>query len=314
MLDHLERNSETILVRGALAGNGPLPGEDGDMDNQPNRTRSDASKGARTLALLGAIALVALSAACVSSGKYETALQERDQVAEQSRALQAESKKEKEALEAEKAALETDRANLQGDIEALDTEKARLEEQIQQLNSEMGSLGMELDKQKAETVKQQQEAARLESTYNGLVANLKSELAEGQIEIRQMRDGLSVDVAQEILFASGSAKLDKAGQDVLLKVSEQLNKTPYEIFVTGHTDNVKIGPGLIERYPSNWELAAARAASVVRLFEGSGLDVNRLRAVSFGEHHPRDTNDTQEGRKRNRRIEIRLRPVAPEEG
>ncbi len=283
------------------------------MNSQPNMTRSAASIGGRTL-VLGAIALVALSAACVSSGKYETALQERDQVAEQSRALQEESKKEREILKAEKVALEADRANLQGDIEALDAEKARLGEQIQQLNSEMGTLGMELDKQKAETVRQSQEAARLKSTYDGLVANLKNELAEGQIEIRQMRDGLSVDVAQEILFASGSAKIDKTGQDVLLRVSAQLNKTPYEIIVGGHTDNVPIGPGLTDRYPSNWELAAARAASVVRLFEGSGIDVKRLRAVSFSEHHPRDTNDTEEGRKRNRRIEIRLRPVVPDEG
>ena len=290
---------------------------DNRMDSQPNMTRSDASpdaSGGAWIQALGAIALVALLAACVSSGKYETALQERDQVAEQSRALQEESKKEKEALKVEKTALEADRMNLQGDIEALDTEKARLEEQIQQLNSEMGNLGMELDSQKAETVKQQQEAARLKSTYNGLVANLKSELAEGQIEIRQMRDGLSVDVAQEILFASGSATIDKTGQEVLVRVSEQLNKTPYEIIVGGHTDNVKIGPGLIDRYPSNWELAAARAASVVRLFERSGIAVTRLRAVSFSEYHPRDTNDTKEGRERNRRIEIRLRPVVPEEG
>ena len=286
------------------------------MDSQPNRTRSDASpdaSGGAWIQALGAIALVILLAACVSSGKYETALQERDQVAEQSRALQEESRKEKEALEAEKAALEADKATLRSDIGALDTEKARLEEQIQQLNSEMGNLGTELDRQKAETVKQKQEAARIKSTYDGLVANLKSELAEGQIEIRQMRDGLSVDVAQEILFASGSAKLDKTGQEVLVRVAEQLNKTPYEVFVTGHSDNVKIGPGLIDRYPSNWELAAARAASVVRLFEGAGLDVKRLRAVSFGEYHPRDTNDTKEGRERNRRIEIRLRPVVPEE-
>jgi chemotaxis protein MotB len=185
--------------------------------------------------------------------------------------------------------------------------------EIGQLEGEMQNLGGELDQQKAELVEQRQESARLKSTYDGLMSNLKNELASGQIEIRQLRDGLSVDVAQEILFASGSAKLDKSGREVLLRVSEQLKKTQYEIVVGGHTDNVKIGPGLIDHYPSNWELAAARASSVVRLFEGSGIDAKRLRAVSFGEFHPRDSNESREGRERNRRIEIRLRPVVPEE-
>jgi chemotaxis protein MotB len=242
----------------------------------------------------------------VSSGKYEIALQERDELAEQKQIEQERYRREKEALDAELA-------NQRAEIAALGAEKGRMKGEIGQLEGEMQNLGGELDRQKAELVEQQQKAARLKSTYDGLMSNLKNELASGQIEIRQLRDGLSVDVAQEILFASGSAKLDQSGREVLLRVSEQLKKTQYEIVVGGHTDNVKIGPGLVERYPSNWELAAARASSVVRLFEDSGIDVKRLRAVSFGEYHPRDTNETREGRERNRRIEIRLRPVVPEE-
>ena len=266
---------------------------------------SKATKAGRVLTFV-AIACILLTAACVSSGTYDVALQERDELAEQKRIEQEQCRREKEALEAELA-------NQRAEIAALGAEKGRMKGEIGQLEGEMQDLGGELDRQKAELVAQQQKAARLKSTYDGLMSNLKNELASGQIEIRQLRDGLSVDVAQEILFASGSAKLDKTGQEVLLRVSEQLKKTQYEIVVGGHTDNVKIGPGLVERYPSNWELAAARASAVVRLFEDSGIDVKRLRAVSFGEYHPRDTNETREGRERNRRIEIRLRPVVPEE-
>ena len=267
--------------------------------------QSGASNRARVLTF-GAITLILLTAACVSSGKYETALNERDELAEQKRAQREEFNREKEVLKAEQA-------NLEGDIASLDAEKARLEGQIEQREAEMKELGMELDREKAEVLEQKQGAARLKSTYDGLVSNLENELASGQIEIRQLRDGLSVDVAQEILFASGSANIDKEGQEVLLRVSEQLQKTPYDIIVGGHTDNVQIGPGLTDRYVTNWELAAARASSVVRLFEGAGIGVKRLRAVSFGEHHPRDSNETREGRARNRRIEIRLRPVVTEE-
>jgi len=259
----------------------------------------------KTLAF-GALLCVLLTAACVSSGKYELALQERDDVGEDLRIEQEQCRREKEALQAE---LVDQRA----EIGSLNAETDRMQEQIGQLEGEMSDLGGELDRKRAELLQQRQEADRLRSTYDGLVSNLKNELASGQIEIRQLRDGLSVDVAQEILFASGSAKLDRPGQEVLRKVSEQLKKTQYEIVVGGHTDNLKIGPGLVDRYPSNWELAGARAASVVRLFEGGGIDEKRLRAVSFGQYDRRDSNATSEGRARNRRIEIRLRPVVPDE-
>ena len=75
-----------------------------------------------------------------------------------------------------------------------------------------------------------------------------------------------------------------------------------------HTDNIAVGPRLKQRYPTNWELAGARAASVVRLLSESGVANDRLSAVSFGPFYPVESNDTSAGRARNRRIEIRLLP------
>jgi chemotaxis protein MotB len=96
---------------------------------------------------------------------------------------------------------------------------------------------------------------------------------------------------------------------VLTKVSTELAKTPHRVEVLGHTDDVPISSRLKNTYPTNWELAGARAASVVRLFEENGLPGDRLSAVSRGEFDPRASNEDAEGRARNRRIEIRLIPT-----
>ena len=122
-----------------------------------------------------------------------------------------------------------------------------------------------------------------------------------------------MSVAQDILFDSGSAEVDKSGTEILGRVAVQLKKSSHQILVIGHTDNKPIGSALVKRYPTNWELAGARAASVVRLFAHSGLPTKRLYAVSVADVQPVASDATPEGRARNRRIEIRLRPVTVEE-
>ncbi len=244
-------------------------------------------------ALLGAGLM--LSNGCVSSGQYKTLEQERDALAGKNQTLQA----------------DVDAANKRGDAltqekTALASEKAALEQRLAELDAQQKTLGSQLQQR-------EEEAGHLKATYDGLVANLKKELEAGQIQVQQMRDGLSVNVAQEILFASGSAALDKGGREVLQRVSEQLKQTNYQIVVTGHTDNKPIGKGLETRYPTNWELSGARAASVVRLFAETGIPSARLAAVGMAETRPAAPNDTPEGRAKNRRIEIRLRPVAVED-
>ena len=93
------------------------------------------------------------------------------------------------------------------------------------------------------------------------------------------------------------------------KVGKQLADVPYQTIVAGFTDNAPISSNLAKTFPSNWDLAAARATQVVRILQGSGVVSDRLVAVSFGENEPVAANDTKEGRQQNRRIEIRLRPI-----
>jgi len=244
---------------------------------------------AATVVMLGAG--VVLVNGCVSSGKYTSVEQDRDLLSTSNENL----KKEMEALNQKSEALAQERT-------ALAAEKADLEGRLAQVETREQALGMKLQES-------EEESRKLKGTYDGLLSTLQKELKAGQIQVKQLRDGLSVNVAQEILFDSGSAALDGNGREVLKRVAVQLKKSNYQIVVTGHTDNKPIGAGLVKRYPTNWELAAARAASVVRLFADSGLNATRLLVASVADTQPVAANNTPENRAKNRRIEIRLRPV-----
>ncbi len=137
---------------------------------------------------------------------------------------------------------------------------------------------------------------------------LREEVVAGQILVSEVRDGIEVDVSNQLLFASGSANLSEKGRDVLLRLAKQLREGNETIAVEGHTDNVMIGAALESQYPSNWELAGARAARVVRRLSAEGVDPTRLRAVSRGPFAPDASNDTEKGRSQNRRTQILLRP------
>lgn len=158
---------------------------------------------------------------------------------------------------------------------------------------------------------QDEEIRILRDTQAGLEVELKTLILAGLVKIALLRDGLHVMLAEEILFPTGSADLNAQGREVLGNLIDDLQEFPYQIAILGYTDSLPIGASLRGRYPSNWELAGARAGSVVRLFEHGGIRSEQLVLVSFGSNRPFAPNDTPEGRKQNRRIELRLRPVTP---
>ncbi|MEM7411984.1 MAG: OmpA family protein [Myxococcota bacterium] len=154
------------------------------------------------------------------------------------------------------------------------------------------------------------EAETQKGGYDDLIRELQGEVEAGQIQVQQLRDGVQLNVSDELLFPSGSARLNAAGKTLLEKVASQIDDKSL-VTVEGHTDNIKISGALKNRYPTNWELAAARASSVVRLLADNGVDPARLRATSRGPYAPLESNDTPEGRAKNRRTEIYLRPMNP---
>jgi chemotaxis protein MotB len=129
------------------------------------------------------------------------------------------------------------------------------------------------------------------------------------VTVRRESLWLEIEINTDILFASGVSDFSPAAATVLDKLADVLKPFPNPVRVEGHTDN---RPIKTSAYPSNWELSAARAASVVHEFTKVGIDPLRLEIVGFGEFHPRQANDTVEGRNANRRVAILvLEAVAP---
>ncbi len=238
-----------------------------------------------------------LASACVSRGNYDAVVEERDQLAK--RLVQA---------ERSNASLSAERVRIFDELEDLNQERERLQSDVARLERTRNQLSENLSQREMELAKRTSEIDRMRSTYDDLVSDLESQVAAGEIEIEQLREGLRLNLSQQILFPSGSARLSPEGREVIGTVAARLVEADHRIEVQGHTDDVPISGALARRYPTNWELAAARATEVVRLLSDRGVAGERLTALSFGEFHPVAPNDSPDERARNRRIEIRLLP------
>jgi chemotaxis protein MotB len=129
------------------------------------------------------------------------------------------------------------------------------------------------------------------------------------VTVRRENMWLEIEINADILFPSGAGEFAPAAEPVLDKLAEVLKPFPNPIRVEGHTDDRPIRTAA---FPSNWELSAARAASVVHQFMRQGIDPLRLEIVGFGEFHPRQPNETSEGRNANRRVAVLvLEEVSP---
>ncbi len=175
------------------------------------------------------------------------------------------------------------------------------------------SLAAALDTQTTAASRQKEaEIGQLRNTYDQLVKDMQSEIAQGQIQITRLADRLNVSMVDRILFPSGEADITPAGIRILQRVGNVLKTTEGKIIrVEGHTDNVAISDRLKGTFPTNWELSTTRASNVVRFLQDTvGIDPARLQAVGLSEFHPIASNATVKGRSQNRRIEIALLPMA----
>jgi chemotaxis protein MotB len=151
--------------------------------------------------------------------------------------------------------------------------------------------------------------------YRKLVAEL-SKLTDdpelkGRIEVREEKRGVVIALSEAGFFQSGSADLQKGTASALELVARKLRGQGFDIVVEGHTDNV---PVRSNKYRSNWELSTARATSVISYFvDQAAYDAERLSAAGYGEHKPVGSNDTPEGRARNRRVDIVVIPPTSQE-
>jgi chemotaxis protein MotB len=269
-------------------------------------TRVSRSQQNKPVWIVFLLVLVAFfSVGCISKAGYDEALRERDTAERQKRALVS----RVQQLQLSTSNLSIEVKDLTGQLEDVEEERDGLQGKLGRLGDEHAVVQENLQVTQAELDRRAEEVKKLHGTYDALVSDLESEVASGQIQIQQLRDGLQVTVPDQILFASGSARLSPEGSDVLRRVAQQLASLPNPIQVVGHSDNRKIRPSLTGQYPSNWELAGARAAAVVRVFETVGITGDRLIAISRAEFAPIASNESKEERARNRRIEILLLPA-----
>ena len=164
-----------------------------------------------------------------------------------------------------------------------------------------------LEKQSSDSEKDiQEKTKKAEFSEDQLRVALKQEIGQGLAEVQREKDRVVVTVGSAGAFSSGSAKLTKKAREIMQKIAKVSGKGAVQINVSGHTDDVPLIFG--GQYRDNWDLAAARASSVVQeLAKANTIPSDKLRAISFGETRPIEQNDTKQGREKNRRIEIEIK-------
>ena len=164
-----------------------------------------------------------------------------------------------------------------------------------------------LEKQSSDSKKNiQEKTKKAEFSEDQLRVALKQEIGQGLAEVQREKDRVVVTVGSAGAFSSGSAKLTKKAREIMQKIAKVSGKGAGQVNVSGHTDDVPLIFG--GQYRDNWDLAAARASSVVQeLAKANTIPSDKLRAISFGETRPIEQNDTKQGREKNRRIEIEIK-------
>ncbi len=168
--------------------------------------------------------------------------------------------------------------------------------------------GVDKKSDETETVSKELQLAAIAGELRSAMSAL---IGEDLVEIQQNQHWVEVTMKSKMLFESGSARLSRQALQSLRKVTRVIKPLSNSIHVEGYTDNRPIDTLL---FPSNWELSAARAASVVHLFARLGVAPSRLAAIGYGEHQPVADNATEEGRSTNRRIALVILAKGEREG
>jgi len=227
---------------------------------------------------------------CVSSRKYSAALEE--------------SKKYKDQL----AASESKNSALEKSKDDIEHQLSSANDQLQQKQKELDDNSREL-MQDQNTLNDLQRAVKLEQNE---VSSIRQEVCDAlkcftpdELSVKERDGELYVSMYDKLLFPTGSAVVNERGKKALKMLSDVLVKDNMQIMVEGHTDNVPIHNNM---FADNWDLSAKRATNVTRLLITDKIAPQRIVAAGKGKYHPFDSNDTDQGRKFNRRTDIVLVP------
>ena len=185
-------------------------------------------------------------------------------------------------------------------IAELEKERDELSATLAQLRGDIADLEQRLAKKESQPVVQAQ---------RGLVRALRPEIEKGDITVDLNSERMLIKLASAYLFGSGEDALKPAGTDALKRIGGILKDYPeYNVEVAGHTDNVPIGSKLQLHFPDNEALSAARAKQAARVLQDSGVEPSTLSVRGYGASKPLAPNADEEGRRKNRRVEIRVMP------
>jgi len=272
------------------------------------------------------IVSIMLLSACVSSGKFETALAEKDVMRQSLERAQNEITRNKEQLENAKQALKAaniQNAMAQDEIESNQQQLMITEQELASAKMQVTAAESELIKLEARKQMLQQELSesqakmatlsnieaetkRRNEIYAQFVNRLQAMIDGGQLTVSIEQGRIVINLPNNVLFNSGSANLNSEGKEALTHIAEVLGQFSDRRFqIEGHTDNKPINSA---RFPSNWELSTSRALTVVHLLTDMDVAPENISAAGFGEFRPRAGNEAEEGRKLNRRIEIIMLP------
>lgn len=153
------------------------------------------------------------------------------------------------------------------------------------------------------------EREKMTGIAKDILVVLEPLVREGKVRVTQTSRGVTIEINASVLFAPGEAKLNLDSSQALIAIASVLSADNHAIQVEGHTDNQPIKNPV---FPSNWELSAVRASTVVRLFTENGISEDRMTAVGQGPKLPVGSNETVEGRARNRRVAVTILATLPE--
>ena len=191
------------------------------------------------------------------------------------------------------------------------TTRTELGQRLEKMEAEKADLLALKNALSLQVQSKEEEIAKLQGTYRELEQKMREEIKKGDIRLSQSGGRIKVDLVDKILFDVGDASITARGEEVLSRVGAILASVQdKKIQVSGHTDDSPISDKLKDKYPTNWNLAAARAINVVRYLEEKAKVPGRALVVAaYGPWEPISSNRNQSGRARNRRIEIVLTPA-----
>jgi chemotaxis protein MotB len=271
------------------------------------------------LSLLATLVMLGSSAACVSAKEYEELAADlakaRDELTKSRGEAQdlgvalQESQQEVDLLGARIDDLEHELARAEEALALAEVRASEAETELAEVLKDRSKLAASVEDMQqalAELKRQRAQAEARAAVYRSVLAKFKEMIDNGKLQVKIVDGRMVLQLQTDILFPSGSAKLSSEGVLVIQQVGKLLSELPDRRFqVEGHTDNVPINT---KTYPSNWELASARSINVVKEMVAAGMPDSRVSAAAFAETRPTASNQTEEGRAANRRIEIVLVP------